>query len=275
MTHPDCPSEFQSLLWLLGEPVESDVAEHFLGCEACSAEIRSMRSTLEALREPAGSLGALEGGCLDEEQVAELVDGGLERAGREPLMAHLLSCQACRRAVASVVGALRSSDVAEAIGMLEEHSAGRSGPSTTSPARQRSSRTRRIGLTAVGLAAAAGLAGLLLLRGPAIDPESDEPHRAPAPILESVPRPMTPSGAVNLLDEFRWSPVAAAESYRVILFDWEGEVLWQVETSQTRITLADTVPLMSGRPYFWKVEARVGLERWLDSGLTEFSVAGN
>jgi len=31
--------------------------------------------------------------------------------------------------------------------------------------------------------------------------------------------------------------------------------------------------LVSGRPYLWKVEARIGFDRWVTSTLVEFSIA--
>jgi hypothetical protein len=70
----------------------------------------------------------------------------------------------------------------------------------------------------------------------------------------------------------RWTAVPGADRYRVTLFDADGRVLFETQVPDTIAALADSVSLQAGRPYFWKVEARTGFDRWTGSSLAEFRV---
>ena len=61
--------------------------------------------------------------------------------------------------------------------------------------------------------------------------------------------------------------------YRVVLFDAGGRVLYEAQVADTSAPLPDSVTLVPGRPYLWKVEARTGVARWSASDLVRFSIA--
>ena len=63
-----------------------------------------------------------------------------------------------------------------------------------------------------------------------------------------------------------------AEVYRVTLFDKVGKLLFEMESADTMTALPDSIGLAPGRLYLWKVEARIGWERWVSSELIEFRV---
>jgi len=67
--------------------------------------------------------------------------------------------------------------------------------------------------------------------------------------------------------------VPGADRYRVTLFDASGHVLYETQLAGTVAVLPDTVVLVAGRPYLWKVAARTGWDRWSPSELVEFSLA--
>jgi len=77
--------------------------------------------------------------------------------------------------------------------------------------------------------------------------------------------------AVNAL---RWSPVAGADRYRVTVFDATGGVVYATEVSDTVVAFPDSVALVPGDSYLWKVDARTGFDRWAASELAEFTIAG-
>jgi hypothetical protein len=85
---------------------------------------------------------------------------------------------------------------------------------------------------------------------------------------------MSPVGAVAAAPLLRWAPVDGADRYRVTLFDADGEVLYETELTDTVAPVPDTVAVLPGQTYLWKVEARTDFDRWVGSELVEFSITG-
>lgn len=76
------------------------------------------------------------------------------------------------------------------------------------------------------------------------------------------------------MNDFRWSLVAGADRYRVTVFDAGGRVMYATEVADTSVPFPDSVALVPGASYLWKVDARTGFDRWTGSELAEFRVAG-
>jgi hypothetical protein len=121
----------------------------------------------------------------------------------------------------------------------------------------------------VGLAAAAVLAGVLLL-GPGFGlfPSDEEPaFRGSQASLETSLRPsieaLAPgSGSAVGRDSvlFVWRPAAADAFYSLTLTDREGGLIWRGNTRDTLLALNPDVRLSVGDQYYWYVDAL------LDSG---------
>jgi hypothetical protein len=192
--------------------------------------------------------------CFDEATVAALAEegGALDAEARSALLPHLATCARCRAAVASVARALGDGEVAREI-------AAASG-----------GRGRRWYRVALPLAAAAMLVVLAWPRGPDEEPAR---HRAPTITATAAPVPESPVGTVAAAAELRWGEVAGADRYRVTLFDAGGRVLYETQLIETELALPDSVVLVPGRIYLWKVEARSGWDRWSESSLVQFSIA--
>jgi hypothetical protein len=188
--------------------------------------------------------------CLDDDSIAGLADGTLDPALRARVLPHLAGCIRCRTTLASVTRALAEPAVTRAIVATER------GP-------------RRLYRIALPLAAAAVL--LLLLRSPS---PQDGGHRGGIPV-SNAPVPVSPVGPVAAANVLIWTRVIGADGYRVTLFDAEGRVAYETRATDTATSLPDSVVLVAGRPYLWKVEARTGFDRWITSELVEFSVAGH
>ena len=193
--------------------------------------------------------------CLDEHTVAALADGTLDADGRGRALAHVATCALCRRAVASVAEALAAEPITHEIEIVE----GR---------RRRRGPVLRV---AVPLAAAATV--LLLLWSPANDPFGR--HRGPPPPPPAtIPIPRSPVGAVATVNDLRWSHVTGADRYRVTVFDATGGVVFATEATDTVALFPDSIALVPGASYLWKVDARTGFDRWAASELAAFSIAG-
>ena len=186
--------------------------------------------------------------CPSDDMIAALADGSLAPDTRASVLPHVASCSRCRSAVASIARALADPAVAREL-------------SAPSP--------RRWYRIAVPLTAAAVL--LLLLVSPADDRSST--HRgSPPPPPATTPVPRSPVGTVAGVDELRWSAVAGADRYRLTLFDATGKVMYAAEVSDTLVAVPDSVALVPGATYLWKVDARTGFDRWSASALAEFSI---
>jgi len=254
-----CPAPENLLLHALGVPgprAHRAVADHVATCSACRAEVARLREAAVLLRAGAARSGDATPDCLDEEAIAASVDGVLEGDARAVATTHLFSCARCRSAVASVARLARDPAVAAA--------------SETDRASARWG-LRRPGL---GVAVAAAAAVVLLLAWPGVIDRRSEPHRGPPGGGNGVPRPISPVGPVAGARALQWSAVPGADRYRVTLFDGQGRVLWETQSGDTTAALPDSATPSPRLPYFWKVAARVGVERWVGSELTEFTVVG-
>ena len=189
--------------------------------------------------------------CLDDDTIAALAAGTVDGTARGRALAHLAGCARCRHAVASVARALTDPVVAREVAAAER-------------------RGRRLPYRLALSAAAAAI--LLLLAGPRLLELGRPVHRAP-PLTGTVPVPASPVGVVADADTLRWFAVPGADRYRVTVFDAPGAVLHETQLADTVAVLPDSLVLVPGRPYLWKVAARTGWDRWSPSELVEFSLA--
>lgn len=211
-----------------------------------------LRYTLE----PLGRRDAATPECLDDETIAALAEGAMPADERAAAVSHLASCQRCRGAVASVASAIADPSVAKETAAID-----RAGWRWLT----------RVAQVGVPLAAAAIL---LVVVWPERADDGVPTHRAPTLTATPPPAPMWPVGAVSQARDLRWEAVSGADRYRVTLFDATGDVLYETQLSETVVRLPDSVMLVRGQPYLWKVEARTGFDRWAASDLIEFSIAG-
>ncbi len=196
----------------------------------------------------------------DRDLVARYVTDRLDLDALEAFEAHLLMCDRCQDDVRLAM-ALREAFPAQAA------DAGDLVPEE--PTR------RRFPLAAVGTGLAAAAALLLVLVLPrAVNPPGAPPeHRAPSvgdTPAELTPLPLSPVGEVERVSALVWSHVDGANRYRATLLDENGNVVWESETPDTVATIPPDRSLTGGVTYFWKVDARFGFGRWLESGVAEF-----
>jgi hypothetical protein len=170
-------------------------------------------------------------------EIASYVDGTAPPAARARLEDHCAECAVCRTTLVDVTRVVHA------------------------PARP-----WRWGVP-VGVAAAAAL--LLFVWPPRDMPQ----FREPAVTTTVAPFAVAPRGAARAVSRVVWTAVTHADRYRLMLFDDAGSVVWETETVDTATPLPDTLRLEPRRPYFWKVEAQTGWNRWVGSDLAEFSVA--
>ena len=182
-------------------------------------------------------------GHLDVELVGAYLEHRLSGAELVAAEAHLASCPSCRAEIVQLSAVLQ---------------------------RQTRPRLRYVG----GLTAAAAAAVLLLV----VSPRSDEDppsgsHRAAPAAIERTVEIVSPKGVNTSAREWSWKPAAGADRYEITVFDADGRVVWDTSTTQTLVSGGPT-RLEPGRPYFWRVRARVGWDRWLSSEFAEFTPDG-
>jgi hypothetical protein len=224
-------------------------ARHVADCATCRTEIEALQEAAGLLRGPRVlERRTATRDCPDELVIADFVDGRLTPQMREPVVAHLLTCGRCRALVKA------SSDFA---------TTGAGSVPQNRPVWQRWA-------IPAGLAAAARLTLHLLPRRP----DGDSAILREPPLTNTIaPVPLEPHGTVTRVERLVWSSVPNAQRYRVRLYDDQGTVVWQTQTTDTTAALAGTVHLSPAATYFWRVEAETEWRRWAASDLTEFRLA--
>lgn len=272
-----CPAPAELMPYALGrpgEPVPENVAGHVRACPSCGAEVRRLRETASALRATDSGLEGA-GACLDELAIASVVDGGgLTDAQRPDVIAHLTVCSRCRDQLASVARLLRDPSVGAAQQSLPK-------PTLAHGAEPRSRRRSRRLAAVSGLTGLAAAIVLVAIRfdAPARARTSEPPARGPSVHREQSvtttgsPRLLTPTGVVASADTLRWTSVPHADRYRVTVFDRDGNVAIEAQTADTTLALPAAAGVARGRLYLWKVEARTGWDRWVESEFVEFTVS--
>ena len=266
MTNP-CPVPSALLLLALDATPEHEAAivmEHLHGCGSCRAAIREVREAASLLQS-ADRTPSLAGDCLDEIALARWVDEGQGPKQRAHLI-HLAACAPCRERISSVSALLRDPTIDLERVRAEE--------TTHLP------RTRR--WRVAGVSALAGAAAIALLVGRPLDPAhttASAPtasgavgvHREPGMTTTPAPTPIAPIGVVATLETFRWTSVPRADLYRVTLFDREGTTVWRGEGTDTAMVIPRGLVAGEAATLYWRVDARTGWDRWVESELVEFS----
>jgi anti-sigma factor RsiW len=171
------------------------------------------------------------------EELVGYVRGRLDRGAHARVEQHLAECAGCRDEVGDVVRLSRPSP----------------------------SRTWR---PVISAAAAAAIVLVVVWAGMRPDGQpADTRDQGVAAI--AAPTPLAPTGPVPEDVEFRWR-AAGGPRFRVVLFDSVGSVLFEQTTADDRVALPDSVALVPGVLYLWKVEVETAEDRWLSSDLVPF-----
>jgi anti-sigma factor RsiW len=177
---------------------------------------------------------------LEIQQVVAYIERTLAAAERERVEEHLSHCEECSAEIAAII-------------------------------RLRPRPARRVPWAPIGIAAAAALAGVLLVRPllhhppPSADVERQGQAGAVLPIVAPAAG-VRVSGAVTLV----WHAARGASVYRVTLSRADGDSVWAGSTSDTTLTIPPSVALMRSARYYWYVDALVADGRALSTGLHEF-----
>jgi len=177
-------------------------------------------------------------------QLAGYVDQTVPSTERAAIESHLAECDDCRRE------------------MIEVQRLTRSLP-----------RRGWLKWTPLGVGAAAVvLLYLFASRGDESSPSVV--HRRSGDASPQGPVQLAPIGEVARADTLRWSSPVRLDRYRARLLDGEGRALFAKETTDTFLVMPDSVVLRRNVPYYWKVEGRIGWDRWIPSPITMFTVRG-
>ncbi len=177
-------------------------------------------------------------GHLEPREVAAYIDRAVDDAARTAIEAHLAGCAECR---------VELVEASRAVATLPSRKAAR---------------------IWVPAAAAAVLIAIVL----PIGLRESGTHRE-SPVTATVaPVASAPVGRVDSATALVWSSVPHADRYRARIFDGDGVVIWEHETTDTVVAVPASAALRPSRPYFWRVYAQIGFDRTAASELTEFSV---
>lgn len=183
-----------------------------------------------------------DSGHLDPSEVAAYVDGALDDAGRARVDTHLVDCGQCRAELIAVRRIVA-----------------------------RASRRRRwFALTTLAAAAAV----VLLI----VWPRGGERGAPGGPVVRDGETAVTgvilitPDSVTVLPLSFAWHPVANATTYRVDLTTPAGALIWSGATSDTAMTVSDSVSLPTGVAYYYYVDALLTDGTSVSSGVRQIRV---
>jgi hypothetical protein len=258
LTHHPSPADLVlAALAEGGEPADEIVTGHLRDCAVCRRELAELRDVVGALRAHQPDESAA--GCLDEIDIARLLDSPLDQAAIQ----HLTSCAACRAQLTGAARVLHEPLVAAELERL------------AAPAQRPSRRRTRVAV--LGGLAAAAFAGVLLwpeaerLTGPE-SVQSVDAYRERTLTTTAAPRILGPVGDATNADSLRWSSVPGADLYRITFWRRDGDVAWMGETRDTVLALPAEVA-QAGQDLLWDVKARTGWDRWVVSDLAEFTLS--
>jgi predicted anti-sigma-YlaC factor YlaD len=184
---------------------------------------------------------------LTEGELAGYLDRDLSATERQSVERHLDECDLCRAELVAVAGLVDGWNASDA----------RSEPPSV-PGRFSKRRPWRRSMGLVGLAAAAALAGLLLVV-PGPEPLADggwDRERigteGVAPLRTHAP---SDAGTVSRHDlRFTWAD-HGTDSYRLTMTAEDGGLVWSVTLADTMAVPPDTLQLEPGARFFWYVDA--------------------
>ena len=255
-----CPTAEELLRYTL-EATEGNATaalqRHIMSCDQCRSTVGSMRHAAEALRAHATVTDPESGHCLDEFALVELVAGSPNPERRAEMVAHLSACARCRGNAAAISRVLEEPAIHTEIANVSAVD----------------SKSRKVRVALGGALGFAAAVTLFVIASPLSDEEGATPAHRDATLTASIPPvAVAPTGSVETVYNIIWTSGAGADLYRVTLFDTEGTVLWEAQTRDTFVVVADSVAFQAGVPYFWKVRARTGFDRWSETELVSFTI---
>lgn len=183
---------------------------------------------------------------LTPETVAAWLDNRLSDGERAAAEVHMASCARCRQEIVELQALLAASPV---------------------------TRSHRRILYPLAAAAALMLAiGIPAARtawfGSAPAPVDRTPPGGSARLLTIAP---AADAALDGVPTFSWHAADAGSRFKLTLVDDQGATLWSVDTGDTVVTLPPDIALVSGRTYFWYVDALGADGRSMTSGAQRFT----
>lgn len=264
MTVPtNCPDDLTLLAFAMGatgDPrADARLAAHLEQCASCRITVLHHRELAVGVRRATREANEVRGECLDEMAIATLAEGAATDEERAAATQHLVTCAACRSQLTELRAALDDAAMTAAL------------PRTGATRRRRQAFVG--GLSAAGLAAAAVLVFAVGQNQNRTHDGTDATMRDETGALVVAPVAVEPVDIVTSAPVFRWSSVPRANRYRVRVFNPDGVVVWETQTSDTTATPPSPTTLQRGTHYLWKVEARTEFDRWVGSALTEFQLS--
>jgi anti-sigma-K factor RskA len=190
-------------------------------------------------------------GHLDDLEIAAYLDGTLDAGERQLAESHLSSCDLCR-------GEIIASQ--EAVASVP----------------RKAERSRLSWRPLAGVAAAAAV--IVVAASTMIDRSGGEPSVVRADSANLDPRvqveTVSPDNGALLAErrELAWRGQGTGTTYRVTIGDDTGQPIHSASVADTTLMIPATVQLVSGRRYFWYVDAITSDGTTATSGLKSFTV---
>jgi hypothetical protein len=183
--------------------------------------------------------------CPSAERLTSIVLQELDDEERRSLLEHVLSCKRCSKSTQQLI-------------QLHEEA------SRDLPARP-TSRSRTAEWQRWALAAAVVIVGLAVAVLVGDDPGRDLTESSERG-AEAATVAVVPADGTSLSEaptDLRWEGFEIAQSYRVVLYDFESTPIWESESvTDSSVALPQEIraALLDGQVYYWRVISRIDTE---------------
>lgn len=232
--------------------------EHTQRCVSCSRKVQQLQMAAAALHYAATSARSQD--CLDDAAVAHAAAFGLQSVDSSVAL-HLSRCGYCRHRLSGGVAALTAPEVVKQLSPNRPREAAR---------RRRTGNVVRFSLLAAVVATVL-IVPRMLREGAGVSRTSDLRDPDSTITMTVKPTAIAPRGKTSRNPTLVWTSVPGAASYSVTVFNSQGDVVWQADTPDTTAAILPDLPT-ADQPYFWKVAARTGWSRSVESDLVEFTI---
>ena len=231
--------------------------EHSQRCLPCSRKVQQLQRAAAALHHADTSTRSQE--CLDDATVADAAVFGLQSVDSSVAL-HLSRCGYCRHRLSGGVAALTAPEVVEQLNLNRPLEAA---------GRRRTGNVVRFSLLAAVVATVL-IVPRMLREGAGVSRTSDLRDPDSTITMTVTPTGIAPRGKTGRNATLVWTSVPGAASYSVTVFNSQADVVWQTDTADTTAAILPDLP--TDQPYFWKVAARTGWSRSVESDLVEFMI---
>jgi len=267
---------------LLNDSEMQEINDHLLSCDKCKKKHETYKKYRDFFKRNLKlSTSSEKTECFDEFELVSYLEGGVERNVRSKYYLHLSQCQSCLDNLLSLENLLHD---LKSEGLLSSEKSYREKANRfiTTIAQTTKDKLKSIRDLFVLPLPAYRRAGMVIILLAAIFFLLPEQNQNNTPFttrdqnkFETGIQLLFPLNQISINEsspEFRWEKVPEASKYTILLLDANGDIVWEKQTSLSKLKLPQEIKLLPTMTYFWQVEAFFKDGSSMVSGMSGFTI---